>query len=153
MSRNQRLGLLAAAVAVLVAGFIALRPDNDKPADTTPTATAPPPADAQRASTLQEETVTPPPPPPAPTFETVRVVDGQPRGGVKTLKFTTGERVRIQVISDVADEVHVHGYDVSKDVRAGGRVRFSFPAKLEGRFEIELEHAGTPIAELEVSPQ
>ena len=41
--------------------------------------------------------------------------------------------------SDVADEIHVHGYDLKKDVPAGGSVRFSFPASIEGVFEIELE--------------
>jgi hypothetical protein len=56
------------------------------------------------------------------------------------------------VRSDVADEVHVHGYDVAKDVRAGGSVTFSIPAKIDGRFEVELEHRHEQIAQLEVRP-
>ena len=56
------------------------------------------------------------------------------------------------MISDVADEIHIHGYDLKRDVAKGGSARFSFPATIEGRFEIELENAGTQIADLEVTP-
>jgi heme/copper-type cytochrome/quinol oxidase subunit 2 len=79
-------------------------------------------------------------------------VNGQPQGGVRRLEYEKGDRVRFKVQSDVADEIHVHGYDLMKDVTAGGTVTFSFPASIEGRFEIELEEAGTQIAELEVDP-
>ncbi len=47
--------------------------------------------------------------------------------------------MRFRVESDVADEIHVHGYDLKKDVPAGGSVSFSFPASIEGVFEVELE--------------
>ena len=56
------------------------------------------------------------------------------------------------VRSDVADEVHIHGYDLTQDVPAGGSVRFSFAADIEGVFEIELEERKEQIAELRVSP-
>jgi hypothetical protein len=58
----------------------------------------------------------------------------------------------IVVDSDVSDEVHVHGYDVKKDVTAGGSVRIPLDATIPGRFEIELENRGTEIAELTVNP-
>ena len=85
-------------------------------------------------------------------MQTVRVVNGQPQGGVKRLEFEKGDRVRFKVQSDVADEIHVHGYDLMKDVEKGGSVEFDFKATIEGRFEVELENAGTQIAELEVDP-
>jgi hypothetical protein len=56
------------------------------------------------------------------------------------------------VQSDVADEIHVHGYDLKKDVTKGGSVTFTFKGTIEGRFEVELENAGTQIANLEVTP-
>jgi hypothetical protein len=90
--------------------------------------------------------------PSAPAIRTIRVVNGQPQGGVTRLKYTKGDRIRFKVQSDVADEIHVHGYDLKKDVTAGGSASFSFTASIEGRFEIELEEAGTQIAELEVEP-
>jgi len=91
-------------------------------------------------------------PPPEPAFETIVVRDGKPVGGVQELEYGSGERVRFRVRSDVADEVHVHGYDLSEDVAAGGSVSFSFPADIEGIFEVELEERGEQIAELRVNP-
>ena len=83
---------------------------------------------------------------------TVVVRNGAPIGGVRTLTYIKGDRIRFQVDSDVGDEVHVHGYDLSKDIEAGGSVRFDFDASLEGIFEVELEGRHTQIAELRVNP-
>ena len=41
---------------------------------------------------------------------------------------------------------------VIEDVEAGGSVSFSFPASIDGAFEIELENAKEQIAELTVEP-
>ncbi len=46
----------------------------------------------------------------------------------RSLTYNKGEQVRFKVDSDVSDEVHVHGYDIMKDVKAGGSVSFDFPA-------------------------
>ena len=46
----------------------------------------------------------------------------------------------------------MHGYDVHKDVAKGGTVTFDFPAKIEGRFVVELEGKGEQIAQLDVTP-
>jgi FtsP/CotA-like multicopper oxidase with cupredoxin domain len=124
----QRLGILAATVVVLVLAFVLLRPGGDS-GSTAPS-----------ASTAQ------------PAVKTVHVVGGKPQGGIQTLSFVKGDRVRLRVVSDVADEIHVHGYDLKKDVEKGGSVEFSFPATIEGVFEVELEHAATQIASLEVRP-
>jgi hypothetical protein len=83
---------------------------------------------------------------------TIVVKNGEPVGGVRDLDYKAGEQVRFTVDSDVADEVHVHGYDLMKDVAAGGSVSFSFPAEIEGIFEVELEEHGEQIAELRVNP-
>jgi hypothetical protein len=56
----------------------------------------------------------------------------------------------LAVTSDVADEVHLHGYDISRDVQAGGTVRIAFRATLPGRFEVELEGRGIQIGDLTV---
>jgi hypothetical protein len=90
--------------------------------------------------------------PAEPAVQTIRVVDGQPQGGVKTVSFKKGDQIRLKVQSDVADEIHVHGYDLMKDVAAGGSVQFDFKGTIEGRFEVELENAGVQIANLEVTP-
>jgi hypothetical protein len=80
------------------------------------------------------------------------VEHGKPVGGVKDLTYNAGERVRFEVRSDVSDEIHVHGYDLMKDVEAGGSVGFDFPATIEGVFEAELEGRGEEIAQLTVNP-
>jgi len=86
------------------------------------------------------------------TVVRVSVVNGAPKGGIVREKIDQGDRVLIVVRSDVADEVHLHGYDISRDVAAGGTVRLRFRATLPGRFEVELEERGVPIADLTVEP-
>jgi ABC-type transporter Mla subunit MlaD len=83
---------------------------------------------------------------------TIRVRDAKPVGGITKLDYTKGDQIRIKVFSDVADEVHFHGYDIGKDVKAGGSVTFDLPATLEGVFEIELESRKEQIAEVRVEP-
>jgi hypothetical protein len=90
--------------------------------------------------------------PPGPTVVRVNVVNGAPKGGIVREKIDQGGRVLIVVKSDVADEVHLHGYDISRDVAADGTARLRFRATLPGRFEVELENRGVPIAELTVEP-
>lgn len=83
---------------------------------------------------------------------TIVVKNGKPVGGVQQLTYNEGEQVRFKVDSDVSDEVHVHGYDIMKDVEAGGSVSFDFPATIEGVFEAELEGRKEQIVELTVNP-
>lgn len=83
---------------------------------------------------------------------TIEVRDGEPVGGVQTLEFDSGEEIRFRVSSDAAEEIHVHGYDIAKDVPAGGTIEFDFPAELEGIYEAELEELGVQIAELRINP-
>lgn len=83
---------------------------------------------------------------------TIEVRDGEAVDGVQTLEYSAGEDVRFQVSSDAAEEIHVHGYDIAKDVPAGGTIEFDFPAELEGIYEVELEELGVQIAELRVNP-
>jgi hypothetical protein len=82
----------------------------------------------------------------------VRVVvrDGVPVGGVARETADRGDRVVVLVTSDVSDHVHVHGYDLMRDVGPGSPARIAFRATIPGRFEIELEDRGVPIAELTV---
>lgn len=89
---------------------------------------------------------------PKPSAPAVVIRNGAPVGGVKELDYNAGDQIRFTVHSDVADEVHVHGYDLAKEVPAGGSVSFSFPADIEGIFEVELEERVVQIAELTVNP-
>jgi hypothetical protein len=83
---------------------------------------------------------------------TIVIRNGKPVGGIADLSYNKGEQVRFKVDSDVSDEVHMHGYDIGKDVEAGGSVSFDFPATIEGVFEAELEDRKEQILELTVNP-
>ncbi len=83
---------------------------------------------------------------------TISVRNGEPVGGIQTLEYSAGEQIRFRVSSDAAEEIHVHGYDISQDVPAGGVIEFDFPAELEGIYEAELEELGVQIAELRINP-
>ena len=78
--------------------------------------------------------------------------DGAPVGGVAELTVEKGDEVRFRVKSAVADHVHIHGYDLTKDVEPGSTVSFAFPADIEGIFEAELEDRTEQILELRVEP-
>jgi hypothetical protein len=89
---------------------------------------------------------------PSTLTSTVTVEGGKPKGGVQELKVKKDGQVHLTVNSDTADEIHVHGYDLMKDVEKGGSVKFDFKANIDGRFEIELENAKEQIADLSVEP-
>jgi ABC-type glycerol-3-phosphate transport system substrate-binding protein len=87
-----------------------------------------------------------------PTEVKVVVVDGAPQGGIVRATVNKDDQVLLVVTSDVADEIHLHGYDKAKDVAAGGTIRIPFKATIPGRFEAELESRGVQIAEISVEP-
>jgi hypothetical protein len=146
-STGARAAIGAATIALIVVLFIVLSGGDDAGEPATTAATT----NTTTATTGGQQTRTAPKPS-RPKPKTVRVRGGKPVGGVQRLEYEQGERVRFVVRSDVADEVHVHGYDISRDVEAGGSVRFGFPARLEGVFEIEIEQRKERIAELRVNP-
>ena len=82
---------------------------------------------------------------------TVEVVDGGPAGGVQRLAVDLGSVVALMVTSDVAEEVHVHGYDILRAVSAGHPAHFAFTAEIPGVFEVEFEGSGRLLLLLEIS--
>lgn len=87
-----------------------------------------------------------------PAIPTIVVRGGEPVGGVEELSFDAGEQVRFAVRSDAPDELHIHGYDVERELPAGRSVVVQFPASIEGIFEAELHGSGEQIAELRIEP-
>jgi ABC-type phosphate transport system substrate-binding protein len=148
MSRTQRLIFLAIAVVIAVVAVVVLAGGGDDSSTSTtpaPTATATPEstpgADGEPTPT---PTATPEPTPEAVVLEA---------GKEQRIEVKQGERVNLVVRSDTADEVHVHGYDILREVKAGGSVRLSFTANITGIFEIELENAHAKLATLVVEPK
>jgi hypothetical protein len=62
-----------------------------------------------------------------------------------------GSAVHLSVTSDAADEVHVHGYNLEKEVPAGGTVTFDFTADQAGTFEVETHESDLLLTKLVVS--
>lgn len=62
-----------------------------------------------------------------------------------------GTAVEIRVTSDVADEAHLHGYDIEKEIAAGETVTFAFTADLPGKYSLELHHHSTRLLTLTVT--
>lgn len=157
-ARAPRAALTLIAVAALFVAAGCGGTDTGAPETTAPETTAPPPEATAPppATTTEQETVpgetTAPPPAPAVTTVNVVVQGGVPQGGIVRATVKKGARVRLVVRSDVADEIHLHGYDVSKDVASGGTTRISFVASVPGRFEVELEQRGVQLADLTVRP-
>ena len=142
MTTRARIAWLAAAVVIAIVAFIVLKPDDEKKTTTTASSTP------TTASTTPGKPAKPAPPP----VPEVVVKGGKPVGGAKDITVNKGDQVRFVVKSDVSDEIHVHGYDFHKDVKAGGNVSFAFPAKTDGEYVVELESRGEQIANLVVNP-
>lgn len=120
MSRNTRAAVLVGTVVLVVAGFVLAGRGHSEKAAHTS------------------------------GHAYIYVVGGKPKGGVQTLTYNQGQQVVFTVVSDVADEIHVHGFDLKKDVPKNGSVTFSFPATDVGGHVIELESRSEQIANLEV---
>lgn len=50
------------------------------------------------------------------TVVRIQIHGGKPVGGVQTIPAKKGGRVRFTMTSDVADEIHVHGYNLHKQI-------------------------------------
>jgi FtsP/CotA-like multicopper oxidase with cupredoxin domain len=152
MSKNQRIGLVVAALVVAIVAFVVAQPGDDEedpqPASTTP-------AETESGGATAPETE--PAPPPEPEVTRLSIRDGQIAGGVRTIEAERGDTVRIVVRSDAPDELHLHGYDIEREAAPGQPARFSFKANAEGEFVLEshtAEDAGNDpvVARLLVGP-
>jgi uncharacterized cupredoxin-like copper-binding protein len=123
MTRNARIGVLLGGIVVIVAAFVII------------------------SSTSGDDSA------PDNASASITVANGRPDGGLKHITVEKGGTINLAVTSNIADEVHVHGYDVEKEVKAGGTVRFHIKANMDGVFEVEVHKpTANQIAELEVKP-
>ena len=122
MSRNQRLVLLGLAVVIVAVAAIVIGTGGSSDTKTTS----------------------------GPATVTVR--NALPVGGIRNFTYKKGDTTDLTVVSDTADEVHFHGYDVHQDVAKGGAAHFRIPATIEGKFIVELEDHGVTLANVTVEP-
>ena len=144
-----RVLIAAAAVVVVVGLFLVLRPgDSDEP-EASPTV----PATVATTTTATTTPQPPPPPgPPPPARVAIVVRDGLPVGGLRRVTVARGRRVVLRVTSDVSDHVHLHGYNVMRDVGPGQPAQIAFRATIPGTVEAELEDSGVQIAAITAKP-
>jgi hypothetical protein len=83
---------------------------------------------------------------------TIHVVKGVPQGGIQRPTVDKGEKVVLVVDTDSGEAVHLHGYNVEKEVIPGKPVRLPFTATIPGRFEVELHPTDALLAVIEVKP-
>jgi FtsP/CotA-like multicopper oxidase with cupredoxin domain len=161
MSRAQRFTFLGIAAVIALVAVVLLAGGGDDTSDSgeQAAATATPSArgegeaaagderseagEAQGASPQATETPTPTPTPKPkpPLLQT---------GKVTKLKATEGDTVRFRVRSDTPEEIHVHAYDIEREVPAGETITVSFKATITGIVEIEFHGSGEQIGELTV---
>ena len=130
MSRNQRIGLIVAAVLVAVLAFVIASPGGDDDGGNAAQTTA-------TTSTTEAGTETTAPAPPKPEATKIDIRGGNLVGEPAEIHAKNGDTVVIVVSADAPDDIHLHGYDIEKKVEPGKPVTFRFKANLEGEFEIE----------------
>ena len=137
MSRNQRIGLVLAALIVAVIAFVIASPGGDDGGNTAAQTTP----DTQSQTGTTAETNAEQPAPPAPVIARIQIRGGEVVGGAQEIHAKKGDTVVIVVSADAPDDIHLHGYDIEKRVEPGQPARFQFAANLEGEFEVESHNA------------
>jgi hypothetical protein len=129
MSKGQRFTFLAIAAVIAIVAVVVLAGGGDDESGEQAAATATPTPE--------------PTPKPPPLLHA---------GKVTKLKATEGETVRFRVRSDTDEEIHVHAYDIEREVPAGKTITVSFKATITGIVEIEFHGSEEQIGELTVEP-
>jgi hypothetical protein len=86
----------------------------------------------------------------APTTITVEYASGRVSGDTGRVSVDAGAPVTITITSDVADEAHLHGYDLETELTPGEPAELRFDATVPGVFELELHHAEKVLLTLQV---
>ena len=142
MNKNALL-FLGLGVAVLVGLFYGLRGSQQ--------VAAPTPVEVATAPVVTAQPVTVEVPKPQ-RFELV-VAKGKLVSGPATIQVREGDDVQLQITSDQADELHMHGYDLHLSLKPDTPATLAFKAEHSGRFDYELHHAHTELGTLEVQPK
>ena len=113
------------ALVIAVVAFLIAKPGSDSGNDKASTQAANPGKGAKPAE------------PAGPKRFRIALKGHSPVGGRQTIKVTKGDRALIVVTSDGADKVHLHGWDIERDVTPAKPGRFGFRADREGAYELE----------------
>jgi FtsP/CotA-like multicopper oxidase with cupredoxin domain len=141
MGARQRLTFLLLAVVIAVVAVVLLTGSGDSAEKAVaPTATPTVTASAGETATAEPQEAAPAAPLLTP-------------GSEQDVEATEGDEVTLRVRAPEHDEVHVHGYDIERELPAGETVTLRFKATITGIFEIELHHSGAALGRLKVNPR
>jgi hypothetical protein len=85
-----------------------------------------------------------------PVVISITAVNGRPVGGIKRQTVKKGQTVRLVVRTNVGTAIHLHGYNIEKNVKKGVPTVIQFVAKVPGRFALELHPMDAQLAQLTV---
>jgi len=141
-SWTRTVGVSFAVLVLAAAGCTSAQPEPGPTAD----ATTPGTPGSPESPTPDEQ--------PSPRRDALVVEATISGGAVQTdserVEVELGKTVRLVVLSDANDELHVHGYELKRPITAGKELTLEFVADIPGVFEVELEEAGLPLFELRV---
>lgn len=150
--RPRRTALAAAALAVALPACGG-DPEPSPQATTAPPATAPA-TPASATPTVVSSTSSCPlrtSPAPGTTVVTASVTGTTISAPDRSVSVRLGTRVRLEVTTDVADELHVHTYDVKEATIPGCPTALEFVANIPATVEVELEKAHLHVLEIKAS--
>jgi FtsP/CotA-like multicopper oxidase with cupredoxin domain len=118
----------------------------------TVTETEPADTEAETDSETEAETETVTETNPELEVVVIRVEGGEAKGGANTITVKQGDRVRIRVVVDEPQEIHLHGYEIEQEAAPARPALFAFKADLEGIFDLETHLTDAKIGKLVVEP-
>ena len=78
---------------------------------------------------------------------------GKVISGPQVVKLKRDDEVTLNVLSDRADELHLHGYDLHLTLQPNQTATLKFVARRTGRFSFELHKDGVELGVLEIYPK
>ncbi len=148
-----RAAIIVACVVLAVGGFFIARGSSNDDSSSSSDAAATSTTTTKGAGSASTPSTPAKPAAPAVTRVSLEAKGGQPVGGTKKISIKAGQPLAITVVSDTADEAHLHGYDIEKELQPGKPALFDLKkTNLQGVFELELHHSGAVLAKLEVNP-
>ena len=100
-------------------------------ATSTASSSAPSPSGSSSASSSSS---------PAQRTVTVTVTGSRVTPAPRTVDLGVGETMTLTVTSDHADQLHVHGFDIEKELPAGTPVSVELTGESPGVYEVETHH-------------
>ena len=71
----------------------------------------------------------------------------------QVVRVEEGKEIILSITSEIKDEAHLHGYDLSAGLEPSQEGVIKFTANKTGRFELELENNGIVLGFIEVYPK